>query len=205
VNSSYILVEDGASGVHRYQFNGSFVDTISLSKPAEGALQPVANDAVIAYRNFNGSGDHRMTLSDMTGATLAHVQYDNISYAQMVGAAKDVILFVDFDNSSSEYLLKIFNNQGTLIATHVLDQVATQAALNGMLDAVGITSDRIYLFARSAVVPNCVIYEHTLTFVGGVATNAVLGLLLHTVPTPQNNNIVDSNAQSTAIDGSLMA
>jgi len=205
VNSTHIIVQNDVFEIYRYLLDGTYVDTFTLPIVFMGAQNHAVNDTVIGFTYTHATADDRMAISDMSGTLLGSDTYDNISYQTLNAAAKDVVVFVDPDGSYTNYQIKVFNNAGTKIATHLLATGTLNTALGGDLDAIGVTSDRIYLFGRSSGVPNCLIYEHTLTMGGGVATSAALGALLYTVATPQNNNNASLFFQSAAMDGALMA
>jgi len=205
VNSTHIIVQDDVFEIYRYLLDGTYVNTFALPIVFMGAQSHVVNDVVIGFTYSHAVSDDRMAICDMTGSLLGSETYENISYQNLSAAAKDVVMFVDPNSGFTNYQLKIFNNAGTKIATHSFATGSLNTALGGDLDAVGITSDRIYLFGRSSGTPNCLIYEHTLTMGGGVATASTLGSLLYTVATPQSNNNATTQQQSTAMDGALFA
>lgn len=206
VNSTHIVVQDTSYNVHRYLLDGTFVDTFALPKDFVGAQIHMANDHGVGYMH-DVVGGSAMAIMDYSGVRIANVSYENISYTTAHGCCKSVFVFCDPDNSYSNYQFKVFNNDGTLIATHSISTASLNADLGFQLSALGVTEDRLFLFGstNTAVAPNCLIYEHTLTLDGtGLALTSVLGSQLYSVPTPQINNNAFATWQSTAIDGTLM-
>lgn len=189
-NSTRLVVEDGSYNVQLWNNDGTFDRAFALPKDfADSGAPHFANDVGVGYKyaSMNPAYSSYFAISDYNGVLIANELIHDIAFSDMGAASKHCFLFVDNDWPAREYRLKIFNNAGTLLATHVIDRTATDTALNSdQLDGVGITETEIYLIGRNtSSAPNVLIYEHNLTIDGtGLATAAVLGPLLATVATP---------------------
>lgn len=205
-NSTHVIVQDDLYNAHRYTLDGTFVDTFLLPHDFAGGQNHCANNHLIGYRNSVASGD-AMALCDFSGVQVASEIYEDFGNSHAYAASKYVTAFVDGQAVSPfDHLIKLFNNAGTKIATYNIGKLFLQTEMNGSLSAIGITSNRIFFFGCSSGVPNCVIYEHTLTIDGsGLATAGVLGSHLYTVATPQNNNSIYQVYQQAVVESLSMA
>jgi len=208
VNSSKIFILDDAKTIYTYDLTGTFLSSFTLDAITLWDARFAVNDEVIGYnRPSDTTSAVEMVIANTSGVVLNAEQYSNQSNSTwMMAACKSGIAFVDYTAGEPfSVLITIFNNAGSRIGTHSIDDPFLRAAVGGRLSSIGITNDRLYIFGASTTTPKCLIYEHSFTLDGtGLATNATLGALLHTVPTPQYNNLAWQVSQSTAMDGIYM-
>ena len=204
-NSTKLVVENGDYTVSLYDHDGTFDRTFSLPFGWQTSGVPfAANDVGVAYIHDTTSGTE-MIMSDYAGVQLSSTLFNDIGNSDMCAASKHCFLFVDRDYNSDEKRLKVFNTAGTLIGTHIIVESTLETALNGQLDAVGITENEIYLVGwNDSSAPNVLIYDLTLTIDGaGLATASALGTLQYTVTSPGVNGA--ASAVHGVINAELMA
>lgn len=209
--SSFDLIVEEANGgyfLHKFDHSGTFIATQTPPQMWESSVVLAANNEVIAFKDegpfVQGQGSPaRMRIVDRSNTLLGSIDFWNITYADIAACSKHCTLFVNY-NGGPEF--HIMNNDGTVIGVHATSGL--EAACGGTLQTVGITENRIYCFGASATQPYCVIYELTLTLDGtGLATASTLGAVLHSVATPQTNNLANQGGewQTAAMDASLFA
>lgn len=205
-SSTQIIVMDNSYNVGFYDFTGSLISAISLPTVGGGGAVHAVNNECIAYQSVDGKAKSQKAVASHSGALLFVENYVNVGYMSATGASKSAVYFVDATEDGISLHINVVNNIGSKIGTYVINISALEVDLGGYFSTAGFTDTSIYFVgSNTAGGSNVVIYSHTLTMSGSVATGAVLGAITQVTPCEISGHDWYPTYQFAAMDSALFA